>query len=580
LGAHVTLTGAFQGRFSLEAGQGLVLGRSLGVEVSIDDLRVSRKHTKLELSDKGLLVTDLQSANGTYLNGRRVLKALVRTGDELKVGNATLKVAVDYKGQNFLDRKYRCDSCSRTISVSTFAEGDVVQFEEKFVCPQCRERKATPAFSMVELGIVQRLFEEGFEILEKLSFSGLVPIFKAKKTTLDQLVAIKALPLAASVSHKKIARFIQEAKAQARLRHPNIVTIFDVKRTRDLLYIVMELIEGQTLFQEIQRAGRLATKDSLRVAYQVAKALAHARDKKIVHRDVKPHNIMVSLEGDAKLIDFGLAKNLWEVTQVNITGEGETLGTVGYMAPEQIKTAKNADHRADIYGLGATLYHCLAGRPPFVEKTDKQLALAIEGQDPLFERLTGVPLNAVALVAKMLQKRPQDRYATAEDVMRAIEAVVEEMLGVRGLKGNVEFLLKLRDEEIDLQRTWRMAQAKQGSAIAGAFRDREFAEFLQMLEFNNKTGTVEVSGDHWRGKLNVLEGRIVAASAHPAGLRKGLSRVMPALKIGEDAVHCLLGIGQGDFEFTPHAEDVETECDVKISKALLDTLRKIDESGS
>jgi serine/threonine protein kinase len=581
LSAVVTIAGDVYGNFILESGQGIVFGRSLAVEVSIDDLRVSRRHCKLELGERGLLITDLQSANGTYLNGKRVLKALVRPGDRLAVGSHDMSVEVDYKGEDYLERDYKCDVCARSISLSTFADGDVIQLDEKFICPQCRDRRATPAFSLIELGIVQRLFDEGFEILEKLSISGPVPIFKAKKTTLEQLVAIKALPLAAPVSQKKIARFIQEAKAEARLRHPNVVTIYDVRQSKEVLYIVMELIEGQTLHQEIERAGRLATKDALRIAYQVGKALAHAYEKRILHRDVKPMNIMITPEGEAKLIDFGLAKNLWEVSAGNITGEGETLGTVGYMAPEQVRTAKLADHRADIYGLGATLYHCLSGRAPFLEKTDRRLVEAIEAaQPPPLDRLSGVPLNIVAVVAKMMQKRPEDRFQTPEEVLRAIEGLVSEMLGVQVGKGNVEFFLRLRDEEIDLQRTWKFP-SRGGSAFLGAFRDKELVEFLQMVEFNKKTGLVEVSGKEWRGKLHLREGRIIAAQTWPQALGKGQSAEMPPIRHGEAAVHLLLDLGQGDFEFTPKPDpSVVPECDIMISRVLLESLRKRDESGS
>jgi serine/threonine-protein kinase len=579
LTAVVTISGDFYGNFELEPGQGIVVGRSLTNEVSVDDLRVSRRHCKLEMSDKGLLVTDLQSANGTYLNGKRVLKALVRPHDLLEVGNADLTVEIDYKGEDYLNRDYRCDSCNRSISLSTFADGDVIQLDDRFICPQCRDRRSTPAFSLIELTIVQKLFDEGFEILEKLSISGPVPIFKAKKTTLDQLVAIKALPLAAPVSQKKVARFIQEAKAEARLRHPYIVTIYDVRQSRELLYIVMELIDGTTLHQEIERAGRMATRDALRVGYQVGKALAHAHEKRIIHRDVKPQNIMISPEGDAKLIDFGLAKNLWEVGAANITGEGETLGTVGYMAPEQVKTAKQADHRADIYGLGATLYHCLSGRAPFQAPNEKSLAQAIESQEPPpLDRLGGVPLNVVALVAKMMQKRPEDRFPTAEDVLRAIEAVVSETIGIQIQKGNCEFFLKLRDEEIDLQRTWKVPTRQ--SAFLGAFRDKELVEFLQMVEFNKKTGVVEVSGKEWRGKLHIQGGRIIAAQTYPQALRKGLSGEMPPLRSGPDAVHLLVSLEQGDFEFTPAPGSeigARPECDLNISAVLLDNLRRRDE---
>ncbi|MBI3724327.1 protein kinase [bacterium] len=580
MGAVVQITGDSKAKFALEVGQGVTLGRSLDVEVSIDDLRVSRRHAQLALGDRGLFVSDLQSANVTFLNGRRIMKALVRPGDRLQIGNANLTVGVEYHGLNVLDREYRCDTCGRAISLSTFADGDVIEVGDKFICPQCRERQKTPAFSVVELGIVQRLFDEGFEILEKLSISGLVPIFKAKKTSLDQIVAIKALPLSTHVSQKKIARFLQEAKAEARLRHANIVQIFDVRQTKDLLYIVMELIEGQTLHEEIERAGRMATNAALLVGYQVAKALAHAHGKKIVHRDVKPQNIMMSPDGNAKLIDFGLAKNLWEASGQNITAEGETLGTIGYMAPEQVRTAKKADHRADIYGLGATLYHCLGGRAPFTGKSDMEILTSIARADPPpLERLAGVPINVVALVGRMMHKRPEDRFQTPNEVLQAIEKVVAEMLEVDNVSGNVEFLLKLRDDQIDLQKTWRVAnQRARQSAVLGSFRDRELVEFLQMIEFNSKTGVVEISGKDSRGKLHVNAGRIVAAECFPQSLMKGLSAEHAPIHRAERAVSVLLQIRNGDFEFTPRFDIPAQECDLRISKVLLDALKARDEA--
>jgi serine/threonine protein kinase len=287
---------------------------------------------------------------------------------------------------------------------------------------------------------------------------------------------------------------------------------------------------------------------------------------------------MITPEGDAKLIDFGLAKNLWEVTQGNITGEGETLGTVGYMAPEQVKSAKHADHRADIYGLGSTLYHCLAGRPPFVDRNEKALAKAIaEAEPPALDRLSGVPLNVVAIVARMMQKRPEDRFQTPDEVLRAIENVVGDMLGIQGVKGNVEFLLKLRDEELDLQKTWR-ASLRPSAAFHGAFREQELVEFLQMVEFNQKTGILEVAGRAVRGRIYLSSGRIVAGEVFRLrDLGKSASGEEEPFARGAAAVNQLLMLTEGDFEFTPKPVEVEKECELNISKVLLDALRRRDE---
>ncbi|MCW8141529.1 MAG: protein kinase [Planctomycetota bacterium] len=552
------------GTFVLARGEGLVIGRSLTVDLSVDDLRVSRRHCRIEHGEKGVAALDLRSANGTYVNGQRVTKALLRPGDTLQVGNSSLRVTVQYGDEDYLERSYACDQCRRAISLMTFADGDVIQLGDRFICPQCRDKQSTPEFSLVELDVVQRLFQEGFEVLEKLSISGVVPIYKARKRSLDQLVAIKALPLSGAVSQKKVSRFVQEAKAQARLRHRNVVAIYDVRSLPDLIYIVMELIEGETLLQMIQRAGaRLAVRDALRITYQVARALAHAHEKGIVHRDVKPSNIMIGADGDARLIDFGLAKNMHELS-LGITSDGETLGTVGYMAPEQVRTAREADHRADVYALGATLFHCLAGRPPFVARSEAQLMEELERSRPPLDLLVGVPLSVVTFVVKLLQRRPEDRHQSPAAVLAAVEALVTELTGIAANPNNVEFLLKVRDDESDhLLQTWRHSRPARAAGLVGAFREAELMEFMHMLELNRKTGVLTVAGADLRGALGIAEGKIVRAEA-------GAER-------GQRAVFRILGLAQGDFEFAPGEAPAPRDCDLRISQVLLEVMRVRDE---
>lgn len=565
MSAVVTLEGPVSGTFVLAKGQGVVIGRSLQVDVSVDDLRISRRHCRIEHGDKGVSVLDLRSANGTYVNGQRINKAALRPGDKLQVGNSNLTVTIQYGDEDYLERSYTCDQCRRAISLMTFADGDVIQLGEKFICPQCRDKQSTPEFSLLELDIVQRLFQEGFEVLEKLSISGLVPIYKARKRSLDQLVAIKALPLSGAVSQKKVSRFVQEAKAQARLRHRNIVAIYDVRSLPDLIYIVMELIEGETLLQMIQRSGsRLAVRDALRIAYQVGRALGHAHDKGIVHRDVKPSNIMIGLDGDAKLIDFGLAKNMHELS-LGITSDGETLGTVGYMAPEQVRTAKEADTRADLYALGATLFHCLAGRPPFIARSEAQLIEELERSAPPLELLVGVPLSAVTFIVKLMQRNPEDRFDSPHTMLAAMDTLVTELTGIQANAGNVEFLLKVRDDDESdhLLQTWRHARPARATGLLGSFRDAELVEFMQMLEFNLKSGVLVVAGAGVRGALGIANGRIVRAEA-------GQER-------GPRAVFRMLAVRQGDFEFTPGEVPPDRNCDLKISQVLFEAMRVRDE---
>ncbi|MGE0709900.1 MAG: protein kinase [Planctomycetota bacterium] len=562
MAAVVTLSGTVYGNFILEKGDTVTLGRSLQTDLSVDDLRVSRRHCRLEHGRYGVVLVDLQSANGTFLNGKRINTAVLRPGDHIQVGSADLEVQLDFSDDDYLDRVHTCTRCQRQISLMTFAEGEVIQLEDQsFVCPQCREKEATPEFSLVELDVIQRLAAEGFEVQEKLSISGIVPIYRARKVALDQVVAIKALPIRTMVSQKKIDRFAQEAMVQARLRHRNIVTIYDVRQARDLVYIVMELIEGETLLQTIERSrSRMALKDTLRIGYHLARALDHAAQRGIIHRDVKPSNVMVSREGEAKLIDFGLGKRLDDVG-LGITADGETLGTLGYMAPEQLGHAKEADHRADVYGLGATLYHCLTGRPPFTAVNAIELRERQRAGPPL-EALTGVPLNMITLVARMMAFDPAERPGTPAEVLQGIETIVGELTGIEANANNVEFLLKIRDEESDLLQTWRFS-AKRASAFLGSFRDAELVEFLQMVEFNRKTGSLRVVTSQGRGTVDIREGVVVAAEA--GRLRD------------EQAVRYLLAQRSGDFEFTP-GEPTTRRCAVKISQALLDAMRLRDEA--
>ncbi len=566
MAAVVTLAGTAYANFILERGDSVTIGRSLQADLSVDDLRVSRRHCSIEHGPHGLTLKNLRSANGTYVNGQRVETALLRPGDRVTVGSAELEVSVDYDDADHLDNSHLCERCGRSISLMTFAEDEVVQLEGgRFVCPQCQA--ATPEFSLVELDVIGVLAEEGFEVLEKLSVSGVVPIYRARKTALDQIVAIKALPLSAIVSRKKISRFAQEAKVQARLRHRNIVSIYDVRKAKDLVYIVMELIEGETLLHMIERTGsRLAVKDTLRTGYHVARALAHATARGIIHRDVKPSNIMVGADREAKLIDFGLGKNLRDMT-LSITSDGETLGTLGYMAPEQLGGAKEADHRADIYGLGATLYHCLAGRPPFDAVALHELRDA-QAQGPALDLLTGVPLNLVTLIARCLHADPERRPQTAEEAMRALESITSDITGIDATPQNVEFLLRIQDEEADLLQTWR-SSSKRSSSFMGSFAENELIEFLQMVEFNQKTGTLRVTAPMIRGTAYVARGVVVAAEA----------RTSEGVLNDEAAFLHLLRQAQGEFEFTPESP-VRMRCRVRISPALLDAVRMRDEGRS
>jgi Tol biopolymer transport system component/serine/threonine protein kinase len=281
-----------------------------------------------------------------------------------------------------------------------------------------------------------------FDILEKLGEGGMGAVYKARDHRLDRLVAIKVLSEKAAATPERQARFIQEAKTASALNHPHIVTIYEIDLAGDLLFIAMEYIEGRTLEQLIPQKG-LRFIDALRYAIPAADALAAAHAIGIVHRDVKPSNVMVSAKGIVKVLDFGLAKLVnpgvshsaaaagdadSTVTIVpSQTEAGSILGTVAYMSPEQAE-GKKIDARSDVFSFGVMLYEALTGRRPFTGDTKLQTLAAIVNQEPrpAGQLVEGLPAELDRVLARCLRKDPARRFQTMADLRVALEELKEE----------------------------------------------------------------------------------------------------------------------------------------------------------
>ncbi|HEY6952144.1 MAG TPA: protein kinase [Bacteroidota bacterium] len=250
-----------------------------------------------------------------------------------------------------------------------------------------------------------------YKILEKLGEGGMGVVYKAQDTKLDRFVALKFLPPHLNASEADKARFIQEAKAASALNHPNVCTIHDIQEHDGQMFIIMEFVEGQTL-QE--KKSSVSFKQAIDIGIQVADGLAAAHEKGIVHRDIKPENIMIRKDGIAQIMDFGLAK-LHGVSR--LTKEGSTVGTAGYMSPEQVQ-GQDADHRSDIFSYGVLLYELLTGQLPFKGIHETALAYEIVNVDP-------APMSSVrpeidptldALVLECLEKDPNERSQSARQI--------------------------------------------------------------------------------------------------------------------------------------------------------------------
>ncbi|NUO15373.1 MAG: serine/threonine protein kinase, partial [Planctomycetaceae bacterium] len=260
----------------------------------------------------------------------------------------------------------------------------------------------------------------GYQIVEKLGQGAMGAVFKAKQLRMERFVAIKVLQpeLAANPTIK--ARFLQEARASARLNHPNVIVGIDAGEVGGLSYFAMEYVEGKTLHQLVKERGPMDERQALEVIVQVSKALEHAEKHSLVHRDIKPDNIMVTRERVAKLLDLGLAKMRVEgdVGQ----SKGMAVGTPNYISPEQAMGRSDIDTRADIYSLGVTLFFVLTGRVPFEGPPEVVMYRHIHEPPPHPKNFRPDLSDSVCtLMFTMMAKRPEDRPASAGQVVSDIE---------------------------------------------------------------------------------------------------------------------------------------------------------------
>jgi len=274
-----------------------------------------------------------------------------------------------------------------------------------------------------------------YRILDKLGKGGMGEVYLAEDTTLKRKVALKVLPPDLATSQERLDRFQREAESLASLNHPNIVTIYTVEEDDGVRFLTMELVEGRTLGELIQ-AGGLSLERLFEIAIPLADALAVAHSKGVVHRDLKPGNVMVTGDGRVKVLDFGLAKLLeedpdlaaTELAGEALTRDGIAMGTIPYMSPEQVQ-GKAVDHRSDIFSLGIVLYEMSTGRRPFDGETSADLISSIlrDSPDPVSDLRLELPRHFGRIIRHCLEKDPQRRYQSALDVRNEIEGLQKEV---------------------------------------------------------------------------------------------------------------------------------------------------------
>ena len=283
----------------------------------------------------------------------------------------------------------------------------------------------------IKAGKIDRLTLGHYTIVDRISEGGMGQVLKARHARMQRTVAIKIISDKVLGSDDALSRFEQEVRAAARLSHPNIVTAYDAGEAHGTHYLVLEYVEGEDLGTCVQRQGPLAIDAVVHFMRQAARGLAYAHDEGIIHRDVKPANLLVDNQGTAKILDMGLATalqpsgGLEETTDVRLTQQGQVMGTCAYMAPEQAVDVLSADARSDVYSLGCTMFELLVGHPPYQASTMMGIIVAHREQPvPSLRTLRSeVPEELDSIFAKMVAKQPEDRYSTMREVITALESV-------------------------------------------------------------------------------------------------------------------------------------------------------------
>ena len=264
----------------------------------------------------------------------------------------------------------------------------------------------------------------GYKFLGKLGAGAMATVHKAKQMSLDRTVAIKILPRKFSSNPQFIERFYAEGRAAAALNHPNIVQAYDVGKSGEFHYFVMEFVDGRSVYDDIARHKRYNEKDAIDIIIQIAEALQHAHEKGLIHRDVKPKNLMLTKEGMAKLADMGLARAMNDKEMAEAEA-GKAFGTPYYISPEQIRGEVNITPAADIYSLGATLYHMVTGNVPFDGKNPsavmhKHLKAELVPPDHVNPKLSA---GISEVIEMMMAKDPKARYKSCKDLLIDLRAV-------------------------------------------------------------------------------------------------------------------------------------------------------------
>lgn len=320
----------------------------------------------------------------------------------------------------------------------------------------------------------------GYKILGKLGSGAMAIVYQARQLSLNRMVAIKVLPKRFSENPEYVERFFKEGQAAAKLNHTNIVQAYDVGQAGGYSYFVMEFVEGKTLYEDLSAGKVYPEKEALDIVIQVAHALDHAHTKGLIHRDIKPKNIIITENGKVKLADMGLAREIKDIEAAE-SEAGKAYGTPYYIAPEQIRGEIDIDGRADIYGLGATFYHLVTGRVPFMadDPSDVMRKHLREQLVPPDHINTSLTAGVSEVIEIMMAKKKKNRYNDVAELLEDLEAVRNGQTPLRAhsrmdvsmyrqLEDGVDIVFEDESYKKDIAKRYRMTIVLLSAVIAFA----------------------------------------------------------------------------------------------------------------
>jgi tRNA A-37 threonylcarbamoyl transferase component Bud32 len=403
--------------FKLNADR-LVMGRRSACPIPVADAKASREHACINMRNGSIFVQDL-SRNGTLLNGKPAEKAEpgspMKFGDQIRIGDTVMELI---------------------------------------------DQSAEP----IEIEI------PGYQIIEKVGLGGMGVVYKARQLSMDRIVALKVLNERYSSNAEFQDRFIREARAAGRLNHPNVIHVHDISRANGRHYFSMEYIDGSSIKEVLKIERKMDVNKSLDIVLQAAKALEFAHENRIVHRDIKPDNIMLTRESIVKIADLGIAKTFEEAAP-SAKEHRRIMGTPHYMAPEQA-LGKAIDHRVDIYSLGATFYHMITGSTPFTGSTAHEVLKAHiqESLPPIQDMNPDVPDPVCFIIERMMAKLPEKRYPDMSKVIEDIERVQRGVVaGINRIEaGDSTIMRAIRAKSATQKKLQRSSEELSDDAATGA----------------------------------------------------------------------------------------------------------------